>query len=193
MLICNLYDIKITIPGLFQGKPVSSNKLMRTIEEAKIDAADFVLSQIYPPQQATYIDANEYYAAVMANSQQQQQQQQQLTPPTTTPATTSTTTATNLPPPQANTQIAPGLVYHTADLVNQRNAIQSAIQSAIIQQQSGQQQPATTGGNPADMSGLYQGPSMPRTPNAMDFMPANANAAAAASLLQTQYLVDSTG
>ena len=115
--------VKIKVPGLFQGKPVASNKLLRTIDEAKIDAAEFLLSQICP--QPTFIDLNEYYAA----------------------AATQTPT-----PTQPNTQL-PLVYQAPADLVahqhlqtqQQRNSIQPAPNSGPADGFYGSQ-----GSNPAN-------------------------------------------
>ncbi len=39
------------IPGLFGASQLSSNRLMRSLDDAKNDAAEFVLTQIFPQAQ----------------------------------------------------------------------------------------------------------------------------------------------
>lgn len=43
-----LFLYKVMIPALFGSNQLSSNRLVRTLEDAKNDAAEFVLMQIYP-------------------------------------------------------------------------------------------------------------------------------------------------
>lgn len=42
-----LFMYKVMIPNIFNATQLSSNRLMRSIDEAKNDAAEFVLTQIY--------------------------------------------------------------------------------------------------------------------------------------------------
>jgi hypothetical protein len=46
------------VPGIFNSAQLSSNKLLRSIEEAKNDAAEFFLSQLYLQSYNEIIDAN---------------------------------------------------------------------------------------------------------------------------------------
>ena len=46
------------VPGLFNNAQLSSNKLLRTIDEAKNDAAEFFLSQLYIQSYNEIIDVN---------------------------------------------------------------------------------------------------------------------------------------
>ncbi|CAF0904721.1 unnamed protein product [Brachionus calyciflorus] len=51
-----LFMYKISISNFLNGSPICSNRLMRTIEDAKHDAAEYVISQIFPNQ--NYADLN---------------------------------------------------------------------------------------------------------------------------------------
>jgi hypothetical protein len=93
-----LYTYKISIPALFSGGQLSSNKLAKNIDEAKNEAAEYALLQIFAPQAQTYVDINELYfnylqqktGQSLAQMPQQQQQQSQLgthTTPSLTPPT----------------------------------------------------------------------------------------------------------
>ena len=59
------------IPGLFNNIQLSSNKLLRTADEAKNDAAEFYLTQLFPQTYTDIID-------VQKSHMQQQQMQQQM-------------------------------------------------------------------------------------------------------------------
>jgi hypothetical protein len=84
-----LFMYKVMLPNIFNTSQLSSNRLMRTIEEAKNDAAEFVLMQIYSnqAQQAT-INENFNYENII--------QPMPLTTTTTTTTTTPVTTPTAL-------------------------------------------------------------------------------------------------
>ena len=46
ILILIIIILKVILPSIFNGAQLVSNRLMRSIDEAKSDAADFVLMQI---------------------------------------------------------------------------------------------------------------------------------------------------
>ena len=127
------------IPGLFSNTAISSNKLLSNIDEAKNDAADFMLSQLYPQ---SFIDLNDFYKlghqppsnAQIINHQsppnstsppQQQQQQQQSTSTSSiqqSTASTNNTLNTNATNAQiANTPNETNNIQHYTTQINQPN------------------------------------------------------------------------
>jgi hypothetical protein len=100
-----VFFLKIMIPGLFNSAHISSNKLLSNIDEAKNDAADFMLSQLYPQ---SFIDLNDFYklgqpptAAQLINHQ--------------------TTTPNSTPPPPALSSSSSSSIQQTANTNNTLN------------------------------------------------------------------------
>ncbi len=75
------------IPGLFNNLALCSNKLLSTIEEAKNDAADFILSQLYP--QTFITDLQQHQSNMMTQSSSNTQ--------SIYPSPTNSTNTTNSP------------------------------------------------------------------------------------------------
>ena len=124
------------IPGLFSNTAISSNKLLSNIDEAKNDAADFMLSQLYPQ---SFIDLNDFYklghqppsnAQIInhqspPNSTSPPQQQQQSTSTSSiqqSTASTNNTLNTNATNAQiANTPNETNNIQHYTTQINQPN------------------------------------------------------------------------
>lgn len=190
---------------------------MRTIDEAKLDAADYVLSQIYP--QPTFVDLNDYYAAAAS------------IPNAGSPATSTGAMNNSIP---VNTQMP--IVYHTTppanaslsppDLLNHHhhhqqqqsqqqqqhhhhlnhqhqnrnnNSNQIAMQQTqlIQQQQQTAQMPPVSNGQPSnsnDLNSFYSSQQAAVNQHVQHVnRPGEYFTTNAPSMMQPQYLVDPTG
>jgi hypothetical protein len=142
---------------------------LRTIEEAKLDAAEFVLSQIYPQSFVDHL--NEYYATLQ-NAQNQ-----------------NTQTSTTNPPQTAS---APTIIYQNPnDSIPRTNLL---LPNSTLQQTNSSNSPISSSNN--DINQIYNSMSQHQyqqhvlnsgRTNAVEYVPN------AASLMQPQYIVDPSG